>query len=100
MLDRRINKLRQNLLAQADEGPVVRHLVDANSRSDDLLGEVCGAGVLLHPGASVEHARTLARTIAYIVYIDAYLEEAHPALDLPDYGRVCRHSRPCGTRRL
>jgi len=90
MLDRRINKLRQNLLAQADEGPVVRHLVDANSRSDDLLGEVCRAVVLLHPGASFEQALTLARTIAYIVYIDDYLEEEQPELDLSDYRRVCQ----------
>lgn len=91
MLDRRINKIRQNLLAQADEGPVIRHLVDGNSRSDDLLGEVCRAVVLLHPGASFEQALTLARTIAYIVYIDDYLEEEHPELDLADYRRVCQH---------
>ena len=91
MLDRLINKLRQNLLAQVDEGPVIRHLVDANSRSDDLLGEVCRAVVLLHPGASFEQALTLARTIAYIVYIDDYLEEEQPELDLSDYRRVCQH---------
>src|SRR3989440_10822551 len=90
MLDRRINKLRQNLLAQADEAPIIRHLVDTTSRSDDLLGEACRAVVLLHPGGSFEQALTLARTIAYIVYIDDYLEEEHPELDLADYRRVCQ----------
>src|SRR5438132_1724047 len=91
MLDRRINKLRQNLLAQADEAPIIRHLVDTTSRSDDLLGEACRAVVLLHPGGSFEQALTLARTIAYIVYIDDYLEEEHPELDLADYRRVCQN---------
>src|SRR5438105_7169510 len=91
MLDRRINKLRQNLLAQADEAPIIRHLVDTTSRSDDLLGEACRAVVLLHPGGSFEQALTLARTIAYIVYIDDYLEEDHPELDLADYRRVCQN---------
>ena len=91
MLDRRINKLRQNLLAQTDEAPIIRHLVDTNSRSDDLLGEACRAVVQLHPGGSFEQALTLARTIAYIVYIDDYLEEEHPELDLADYRRVCQH---------
>src|SRR2546429_8581917 len=88
MLDRRINKLKENLLRQADEGLVVRHLVDANPRGDDMLGEVCRAAVLLHPSASFEQALTLARTMAYIVYIDDYLEEEHPELDLADYRRV------------
>jgi Terpene synthase family 2, C-terminal metal binding len=91
MLDRRINKLRQNLLAQADEAPIIRHLVDTTSRSDDLLGEACRAVVLLHPGASFEQALALTRTIAYIVYIDDYLEEEHPELDLADYRRVCQN---------
>jgi hypothetical protein len=91
MLDRRINKLKQSLLAQPDEAPVVRHLVEATSRSDDLLGEVCRAVVLLHPGATFEQALTLARIIAYIVYIDDYLEEVHPELDLGDYRRVCQY---------
>src|SRR5438132_2265308 len=91
MLDRRINKLRQNLLAQADEAPIIRHLVDTTSRSDDLLGEACRAAVLLHPGGSFEQALTLARTIAYIVHIDDYLEEEHPELDLADYRRVCQN---------
>ena len=54
MLDRRINKLKDNLLHQADETAVVRHLVDANPRGDDMLGEVCRAAVLLHPSASFE----------------------------------------------
>src|SRR2546429_6182756 len=102
MLDRRINKLKENLMRQADEGLVVRHLVDANPRGDDMLGEVCRAAVLLHPSASFEQALTLARTMAYIVYIDDYLEEEHPELDLADYRRVCqkfflwphRHLRP------
>ena len=91
MLDRRINKLKDNLLRQADEGPVVRHLVDANPRGDDMLGEVCRAAVLLHPSASFEQLLTLARTMAYIVYIDDYLEETHPELDLTDYRRVCQN---------
>src|SRR5256714_7023606 len=89
MIDRRINKLKENLLAQGDERAVIRHLVDANPRGDDMLGEVCRAAVLLHPSASFEQALTLARTMAYIVYIDDYLEEEHPELDLADYRRVC-----------
>src|SRR5207248_11678777 len=91
MLDRRINRLKENLLRQADEGLVVRHLVDANPRGDDMLGEVCRAAVLLHPSASFEQALTLARTMAYIVYIDDYLEEEHPELDLADYRRGCQN---------
>src|SRR2546427_7504749 len=90
MLDRRINKLKENLMRQADEALVVRHLVDANPRGDDMLGEVCRAAVLLHPSASFEQALTLARTMAYIVYIDDYLEEEHPELDLADYRRGCQ----------
>src|SRR5438094_8836617 len=90
MLDRRINKLKENLMRQADEALVVRHLVDANPRGDDMLGEVCRAAVLLHPSASFEQALTLARTMAYIVYIDDYLEEVDPGLDLVDYRRVCQ----------
>ena len=35
MLDRRISKLKENLLRQMDEAPVVRHLVDANPRGED-----------------------------------------------------------------
>src|SRR2546430_3710647 len=89
MLDRRINKLKENLMRQADESLVVRHLVDANPRGDDMLGEVCRAAVLLHPSASFEQALTLARTMAYIVYIDDYLEEEQPELDLADYRRGC-----------
>src|SRR5207245_3723824 len=91
MLGRRINKLKENLMRQADEVQVVRHLVDANPRGDDMLGEVCRAAVLLHPSASFEQALTLARTMAYIVYIDDYLEEEHPELDLADYRRVCQN---------
>src|SRR3989442_8176937 len=89
MQDRRINRLKERLLAQTDEGPVIRHLVDDNPRGDDMLGEVCRAAVLLHPSASFEQALTLARTMAYIVYIDDYLEEEHPELDLADYRRGC-----------
>src|SRR3989454_1592946 len=91
MQDRRINRLKERLLAQTDEGPVIRHLVDDNPRGDDMLGEVCRAAVLLHPSASFEQALTLARTMAYIVYIDDYLEEEHPELDLADYRRVCQN---------
>src|SRR3979411_1757161 len=91
MLDRRINKLKENLLRQANETLVVRHLVAANLRDDAMLGEVCRAAVLLHPSASFEQALTLARTMAYIVYIDDYLEEEHAELDLADYRRVCQN---------
>src|SRR3989440_8619290 len=90
MLDRRINKLKENLMRQADEVQVVRHLVDANPRGDDMLGEVCRAAVLLLPSASFDQALTLARTMPYIVYIDDYLEEDHAELDLGDYRRVCQ----------
>jgi hypothetical protein len=91
MLDRRIGKIKENLMAQADEGRVVRHLVENNPRGNDMLGEVCRAAVLLHPGATFEQAVTLARTMAYIVYIDDYLEEEHPEFDLGDYRRVCQN---------
>jgi hypothetical protein len=90
MQDRRINRLKDILLRQTDEVPVVRHLIDANPRGDDMLGEVCRAAVLLHPSASFEQALTLARTMAYIVYIDDYLEEDHAELDLSDYRKVCQ----------
>ena len=70
MLDRRIGKVKDTLLAQADEARVIRHLVDDNPRGDDMLGEVCRAAIQLHPGATFEQAVTLARTMAYIVYID------------------------------
>src|SRR2546429_6510262 len=98
MIDRRINKLKENLLAQGDELAVIRHLVDANPRGDDMLGEVCRAAVLLHPSASFEQALTLARTMAYIVYIDDYLEEEHPELDLADYRRGVPNFLPCASR--
>ena len=91
MLDRRIGKIRENLMAQADEGRVIRHLLENNPRGNDMLGEVCRAAVLLHPGATFEQAVTLARTMAYIVYIDDYLEEEHPEYDLGDYRRVCQN---------
>ncbi|MEO6796163.1 MAG: terpene synthase family protein [Candidatus Dormibacter sp.] len=91
MLDRRIAKVKDTLLAQADEGRVIRHLVDDNPRGDDMLGEVCRAAIQLHPGATFEQAVTLARTMAYIVYIDDYLEEEHPEFDLGDYRRVCQN---------
>ncbi|TMD23848.1 MAG: hypothetical protein E6I99_04965 [Chloroflexi bacterium] len=91
MQDRRINRLKERLLAQADEVPVIRHLVEDNPRGDDMLGEVCRAAVLLHPSASFEQSLTLARTMAYIVFIDDYLEEDHPELDLGDYRRVCQN---------
>jgi hypothetical protein len=91
MLDRRIGKIKDNLMAQADEGRVIRHLLENNPRGNDMLGEVCRAAVLLHPGATFEQAVTLARTMAYIVYIDDYLEEEHPEYDLGDYRRVCQN---------
>src|SRR2546430_12472006 len=61
MLDRRINKLKENLMRQADEGLVVRHLVGANPPGDDLLGEVCRAPGLLHPSARLEQSPPPAR---------------------------------------
>src|SRR3989441_12556734 len=91
MQDRRINRLKERLLVQTDEMPIIRHLVDDNPRGDDMLGEVCRAAVLLHPSASFEQSLTLARTMAYIVYIDDYLEEEHPELDLADYRRGSQH---------
>jgi hypothetical protein len=90
MLDRRIGKLKQILLRQADEAIIIRHLTDDNPRGSDMLGEVCRAALLLHPGATFEQALTLARTMAYIVYIDDYLEERHPEWDLTEYRRVCQ----------
>src|SRR5437762_1625227 len=91
MQDRRINRLKERLLVQTDEISVIRHLVEDNPRGDDMLGEVCRAAALLHPSASFEQSLTLARTMAYIVYIDDYLEEEHPELDLADYRRVCQN---------
>src|SRR2546430_13537533 len=69
MLDRRINKLKENLMRQADEGLGGRHLVDANPPGDDMLGEGFPAPVLFPPSASLEQALTLAPTMAYIVFI-------------------------------
>ena len=91
MLDRRINKLKDLLLRQRDEAAVIGHLTASNPRGSDLLGEVCRASVLLHPGASFEQTVTLARTMAYILYIDDYLDDEHPELDLSDYREVCQH---------
>src|SRR2546430_9034970 len=65
-----------------------------------MLGEVCRAAVLLHPSASFEQALTLARTMAYIVYIDDYLEEEHPELDLADYRRIDQDHLACAHRDL
>ena len=90
MIDRRINKLKDILRRQPDEAPVIEHLIADNPRGSDMLGEVCRAALLLHPGATFEQALTLARTMAYIVYIDDYLEEVDPGLDLGDYRRVCQ----------
>jgi hypothetical protein len=90
MLDRRISKLKEILLRQADEAVIIRHLTDDNSRGSDMLGEVCRAALLLHPGATFDQALTLARTMAYIVYIDDYLEELHPEWDLSEYRKVCQ----------
>jgi hypothetical protein len=90
VLDRRINKLKDILRRQPDEAPLIAHLTQDNPRGSDMLGEVCRAAVLLHPGATFEQTLTLARTMAYIIYIDDYLEEAHPELDLIDYRRVCQ----------
>jgi hypothetical protein len=90
MLDRRINKLKDLLCRQPDEAAVISHLTEDNPRGNDMLGEVCRAALQLHPGATFEQALTLARTMAYIVYIDDYLEEVDPDLDLTDYRRVCQ----------
>ncbi len=90
MLDRRVSKLKELLLRQADEAAVIRHLTGDTPRGSDMLGEVCRAAVLLHPGATFEQALTMARTMAYIVYTDDYLEESHPELGLSEYRRVCQ----------
>ena len=88
MLDRRINKLKEILRIQKDEAAVIDHLTQDNARGSDLLTEVCRAALRLHPGATFEQTLALARTMAYIIYIDDYLEEAHPELDLRDYRDV------------
>jgi hypothetical protein len=90
VIDRRIPRLRSLLLRQADELPVIRNLTEDNPRGQDMLGEVCKAAVFLHPGASFEQSLTLARTMAYIIFIDDYLEEDHPELELVDYRKVCQ----------
>src|SRR2546423_699682 len=91
MQNRRVNPPKERLLVPTDEMPGIRHPVEDNPRGGDMLGEVCRAAVLLHPSASFEQSLTLARTMAYIVYIDDYLEEEHPELDLADYRRVCQN---------
>ncbi len=91
MLDRRINKLKDTLLRQRDEAAVIGHLTNNNPRGSDLLGEVCRASLLLHPGASFEQALMLARSMAYILYIDDYLDDEHPEIDLSHYREVCQH---------
>lgn len=90
MLDRRITKMKDLLIRQADEAPIVGHLTQDNPRGSDLLQKVCQAALLLHPGGTFDQALALARTMAYIVYIDDYLEEEEPNLDLSDYRRVCQ----------
>src|SRR2546430_16088152 len=75
MLDRRINKLKENLLRQADEALVARHLVDANPRGDELLGGVCRAAVLLPPRAGFEQTLAVARPMGYNVNHEYYSEE-------------------------
>src|SRR5437870_3926654 len=72
MQDRRINRLKERLLAQTDEGPVIRHLVDDNPRGDDMLGEVCRAAVLLHPSASFDQALTLDAYLANGMYSSSF----------------------------
>ena len=91
MLDRRINKLKENLMRQEDEALVVRHLVDANPRGDDMLGEVCRAAVLLHPSASFEQALALARTMAYIG--DSWAGTGEERGNLADEGRASSLAR-------
>ena len=90
MQDRRITKLKDILLNQKDEAPIIQHLTKDNPRGSDMLREVCRAAILLHPSATFEQSLTLARTMAYIVYMDDYLEEDHPELDLSDYRSVCQ----------
>jgi len=91
VLDRRINRLKDLLLRQRDEAAIVGHLTASNPRGDDLLGEVCRASLALHPAGSFEQAAALARTMAYILYIDDYLDDEHPELDLSNYREVCQH---------
>jgi hypothetical protein len=90
MRDRRIVKLKDLLISPCDEAPIIRHLLDGNPRGADLLDKVCSAALLLHPGGTFDQAVTLARTMAYSIYIDDYLEEVDPNLELSDYRRVCQ----------
>ena len=91
MQDRRINKLKDILARQRDEAAIIGHLGASNPRGSDLLGEVCRASILLHPSASFDQSLTLARSLAYILYIDDYLDDEHPELDLSHYREVCQH---------
>src|SRR5260370_35162847 len=69
MLDRRINKLKENLLRQAAEAPPVRHLLDANPRGADMLGGGCPAPALLPPSAAFPQTLHLVRAMSATAYI-------------------------------
>ena len=90
MLDRRVNKLKDILQREANDALVIRHLAEDQRRECDTLSEVCRLSIVLHPGSTFEQALALSRTMAYIVFIDDYLEEEYPELDLGDYRRVCQ----------
>jgi len=90
LLDRRANRLKEILLREGNDARVIQHLASDARRAGDFLAEICRFSLLLHPVANFEQALALARTMAYIVYIDDYLEDEHPELELSDYRHVCQ----------
>jgi Terpene synthase family 2, C-terminal metal binding len=87
MFDRRITKLKDTLLRLTDETKIIQHL-EEDERRGWRLAEACALSLVLHPSASFDQALALVRTIAYAQYIDDYIEEEHPELDMVDYRRV------------
>jgi len=87
VFDRRITKLKEALLRNPEEGKIIRHL-EEDDRRGWHLAEACALSLVLHPTASFDQALALGRTIAYALYIDDYIEEEHPELDMADYRRV------------
>src|ERR1700716_3985065 len=87
MFDRRITKLKEALLQSTDEAKVIRHL-EEDERRGWRLAEGCALSLVLPPSARFDQALALCRTIAYALYIDDYIEEEHPELELVDYRRV------------
>jgi len=87
MFDRRITKLKEALLRSTDEAKIIQHL-EEDERRGWRLGEACALSLVLHPAASFDQNLALCRTIAYAQFIDDYIEEEHPELDMVDYRRV------------